>query len=194
MSIALNRLNLQNLTHHFLIATPQMPDLRFERSLVYICRHDERGTLGLVINQPLLEESLAGVLEDLDIEVNHPALIKKTAFFGGFMHPEVGFVLHTGAPKWASSLAISENVCLTTSRDVLQEIANGKGVTHYQFCLGHVSWKGDQLLGEIDQGDWLLCPADLQILFNLPWHERWQMAGKKLGIDFDRLTDEIGHA
>ena len=163
-----------NLTHHFLIAAPELPDPRFEQALIYICRHDKHGALGLMVNRPLKKANVGKLLEDLNIEVTDPQVMEDLALEGGPMYPEVGFVLHTGQPQWASSFAISENVCITTSQDVLKRIAVGQGVGHYQLCLGH--------------------PADLNILFDAPFDARWQLAADKLGVNFDYLSSDIGHA
>ena len=103
-------------------------------------------------------------------------------------------MLHTGQPEWASSFAISENVCITTSQDILKRIAAGQGVGHYQLCLGHASWGKKQLDQELSNGDWLVCPADLNLLFDTPFEERWQIAADKIGVNFDYLSSDIGHA
>lgn len=192
----------KNLTHHFLIATPQMPDSKFERALVYICRQDKQGVLGLVVNQPLLNTTVGHLFDDLEIDYNSNNksdqkkvnLNQEPALSGGPVFPEVGFVLHTGQPTWASSFGISENVCVTTSKDILHSIASGVGVGHFHMFLGHASWGNKQLLAEIEQGDWLICPADLSILFNTPFNKRWHSAGQKMGINLDLLTADIGHA
>ena len=98
-----------NLTHHFLIAAPELSDPRFEQALIYICRHDKHGALGLMVNRPLEQSRVGKLLEDLDIEVTNPQVMEDVALEGGPMYPEVGFVLHTGQPEWASSFAMSES-------------------------------------------------------------------------------------
>ncbi|WP_019673197.1 YqgE/AlgH family protein [Psychrobacter lutiphocae] len=187
-------MSLDNLTHHFLIAAPSMPDDRFAQSLIYICRHDKQGVLGLMVNKPIANTKVGVLLEGLDIEVENETIMQDMPLEGGPVFPEVGFVLHTGQPTWASSFAISENVCITTSKDILERIAAGQGVEHYYLCLGHASWFKGQLEQEIAQGDWLVCPADLSLLFKVPFEQRWHLAGNKLGIDFNFLSDDIGHA
>ncbi|PNK60596.1 YqgE/AlgH family protein [Psychrobacter sp. FDAARGOS_221] len=187
-------MTLNNLTHHFLIAAPSMPDDRFAQSLIYICRHDKHGVLGLIVNKPILDTKVPSLLEGLDIEVEDDSVMEDVALEGGPVFPEVGFVLHTGQPTWASSFAISENVCITTSKDILHRIAEGQGVEHYYLCLGHASWTKGQLEREISQGDWLVCPADLSLLFEAPFEERWHLAANKIGVDFNFLSDDIGHA
>lgn len=187
-------MTLDNLTHHFLIASPNMPDERFAQTLVYICRHDKHGVLGLVVNRPILEARVGQLLENLNIDVSDQSVKQDLALDGGPVYPEVGFVLHTGQPTWASSFAISENVCITTSKDILERIAAGEGVGHYHLCLGHASWSKGQLEQEINQGDWLVSPGDLSLLFEIPFEERWRHAAQKIGVDLDFLSDDIGHA
>lgn len=183
-----------NLTHHFLIAAPSLADPRFEKALIYICRHDDHGALGLMVNRPIDNARVGKLLEDLNIEVNSLEVMDDVPLAGGPMYPEIGFVLHTGQPEWASSFAISENVCITTSQDVLKRIATSQSVGHYYLCLGHASWGKKQLEQELETGDWLVCPADLTLLFDTPFDERWQAAADKIGVNFDYLSDDIGHA
>lgn len=188
-------INMNNLTHHFLIASPHMPDERFDRTLIYICRHDKHGAMGLVINQPIRELSMIHMLDDLDVPVNYgnTNIGDKMVLAGGPIHPEAGFILHTGQPRWISSVALSENLCLTTSKDVLHNIAIG-GVCHFQMCLGHSVWQREQLAQEIAQGDWLVCPADTQLLFETDYDKKWLLAGQKLGINLNYLSADIGYA
>lgn len=184
----------QNLTNHFLIATPNIDAGIFQQSLVYICRHDAQGVLGLVMNKPIYYSNVSKLFEELDINITTTSLHKKHPLDGGPMNPEVGFVLHTGQPDWVSSFAITENVCITTSKDILHSIASGQGVEHFEMCLGHASWGKGQLETEISQGDWFVLPGDMALLFDAPYESRWQIASERLGIDFDRLSLDIGHA
>lgn len=184
----------QNLTNHFLLATPNIDGGIFQQSLVYLCRHDKHGVLGLVMNKPIYHSHITKLFEELDINVTTPNLHKKHPLDGGPVNPEVGFVLHTGQPEWVSSFAITENVCITTSKDILHSIASGQGVEHFELCLGHASWGKGQLEQELDNGDWFLLPASMNMLFDVDYEQRWHMASERLGIDFDRLSLDIGHA
>lgn len=183
-----------NFTNHFLIATPNIDGGIFQHSLVYLCRHDKQGVLGLVLNKPIYHSNVAKLFEELDINITTPDLHKKHPLDGGPMNPEVGFVLHTGQPDWVSSFAITENVCITTSKDILHSIASGQGVEHFELCLGHASWGKGQLEQELENGDWFLLPATMSLLFEVDYAQRWQIASDSIGIDFDRLSTDIGHA
>ncbi len=179
-----------NLTHQFLIATPSLQDPAFAQTVVYIARHDDEGAMGFIVNR-LSSISLNDVLMDLQIRTDRP---QGVVYHGGPVRPEVGFVLHSGQPTWSSSVAIAENLCLTTSKDILRAIALEDSVRQYSICLGHAGWSGPQLEAEIERGDWLMVRADPKILFDLPANQRYSAAQKLLGVDGSWLSDEIGHA
>lgn len=182
----------QNFTHHFLIPSQQMDDERFTDALIYICRHNADGAWGFIINQPLTNVSVGGLLNDLDIPSSQKTMSTQ-AMNGGPMRPEAGFVLHTGQPNYKSSFAISENICLTTSKDILEKLSID-GVSHYLLCMGYCSWGKKQLEREIANGDWFVCPADLQTLFVQPFSDRLPYSRNKLGVKPERLVDFIGNA
>jgi len=185
----------KSLTHRCLIAARTSdvitPDDFFTDAVVYIARHDEDGAMGLVMNRPS-HVHISELLSDLQIVsdlVNPHAVLQ-----GGPMRPEVGFVMHTGQPVWHSSIAVGENVCITTSRDILEAIAHNEGVGNYQIMLGFASWAAGQLEEEIKRGDWLVCEPDMELLFNLPYDQRWAAAATKYGVNVPWLSSEVGHA
>ncbi|WII95253.1 YqgE/AlgH family protein [Moraxella haemolytica] len=181
----------KNLAHHFLLASPYMNDERFEQTLIYVCRHTADGAWGFVINQPL-PTSVGGILTELDLPSSQLAM-NTPAIAGGPMRPEAGFVLHTGLPNFNSSFAIGENVCLTTSKDILDRLSEDS-LAHYLMCMGFCSWGTGQLEAEINTGDWFICPADLQILFRVPFDERLMQAYDKIGINPDNFVTTAGYA
>ena len=179
------------LTHRCLIAQPHMDDDSFANTLIYIARHDANGAQGIVLNRPS-EIQIKELLNDLEIDADH--VHPHAVLQGGPMRPEAGFVLHTGQPTWYSSVAVGENVCITTSKDILDAIAHNEGVDNYQVALGYASWSKDQLEQEIARGDWLICESDMDLIFNLPYDLRWDAAYRKIGVDRSWFVDEIGHA
>ncbi|OOS03589.1 putative transcriptional regulator [Moraxella cuniculi DSM 21768] len=182
---------LLKLNHHFLIPTPQLQDDRFVDTLVYICRHTKEGAWGFVVNQPL-PNSVGALLADLDLPVSQQ-MMNTPAVDGGPVRIEAGFVLHTGQPDFKSSFVIAENVCLTTSKDILQHLAFGE-LSHYLLCMGHCSWSKGQLEAEVYAGDWYICPADLPTLFLTPFADRLAACYAKMGIKPERLAANLGYA
>lgn len=182
-----------NLSHHFLLPTAKMRDPRFMDSLVYICRHADDGAWGFVVNQPSSSISVGGLLHDLGIGADSDTM-RTPAMNGGPVRSEAGFVLHTGLPKFRSSFAISENICLTTSKDILPLIAHAGRLSHYMMLMGFCSWKHPQLIAEIEAGSWLSCPAKIDILFSDDHANKLARTYALMGIDADKLVPVIGQA
>lgn len=188
----MNKNNTLKLTHHFLLPSPSMPDERFADALIYLCRHNKQGAWGFIVNKPL-SQSVGKLLHELDLPSPKQAM-QTPAMQGGFIHPEAGFVLHTGLPdSYASSFVVGENVCLTTSKDILTRIYMNQ-IPHYLLCMGFCSWSKGQLEKEIADNDWFVCPADLHILFEAKFTDRLDLAYQKLGVDLGKFTTHIGRA
>jgi len=182
-----------NLTHHFLIAMPNMVDPNFARSLTYICEHNEQGALGLVVNRPI-DMTLGGLFEQVDIALEDRRLSDLPVYFGGPVQVDRGFVLHRPAGPWQSTLPVRDDVALTTSKDILEAVAQGKGPEQIFVSLGYAGWGAGQLEQELGQNAWLTVAADIDVVFNIPPEQRFQAAIDLLGIDLSRLSDDVGHA
>ena len=181
------------LTNQLLIALPALAETNFSRSVALICQHDDDGAMGIVVNRRS-EYTLGEVLGQMGVEGGTESLRAQPVLAGGPVHPERGFVLHDGGPRWDSTLAITEHLFLTTSRDILEAMAAGDGPAHAIVALGCAGWGAGQLEYELGENSWLTAPADAELLFALPLERRWQAAGQRIGVDMTRLTDYSGHA
>lgn len=182
-----------NLRNHLLIAMPSMGDPNFDHTVTLVCQHDEYGAFGVTINRAL-EMTVGELLGQLDIEVRDPHIAGQLALSGGPVQSEQGFVLHDGMRNWESTLRIEENLALTSSRDILTDIANGLGPEHFLLVLGCAGWSPGQLEHEIKENAWLTCPATQPILFDVPYAQRWHGAARTIGVDVNLLGVEAGHA
>lgn len=186
-----------NLQHHFLIAMPGLQDPLFKRSVVYICEYNEDGAMGIMINKPLENLKVEGVLEKLKIkpESRDPAIrLDKPVFIGGPLAEDRGFILHTPPDSFSSSIRISDNTIITTSRDVLETLGTSAQPSEVIVALGYSSWEKGQLEEEILENAWLTAPADLNILFKVPIADRWREAAKLIGIDIQTMPVAAGRA
>ena len=181
-----------NLTSHFLIAMPAMQDPNFSRSLTFICEHNERGALGIVVNRPI-DVSLAALFKQVDIPLGTSALADQPVFFGGPVQFDHGFVLHRPVGAWKSTLPVGE-IGLTTSRDILEAMAAGGGPNQQLVALGYAGWAPGQLEDEILRNGWLTVKADLDLIFDVPPDERYEAAMSALGVNAANLSEEAGHA
>jgi putative transcriptional regulator len=182
-----------NFTNHFLIAMPGMTDPHFAHALTYICEHNDDGALGLVVNKPT-DMTLSALFEQLEVPLRNSDLADAPVHFGGPVQIDRGFVLHRPLGNWQSTLAVGDDLGLTTSKDVLEAVGRGEGPREVFVSLGYAGWAAGQLEQEIAQNAWLTVEADADLVFGTPPERRLQAAMDRLGIDFSRLSDDVGHA
>ena len=185
------------LTNQLLIAMPTLEDPNFGHTVTLICEHSDKGALGIILNRPL-NMVLGDVFEQLSLETNNNGLKQQLVLRGGPVQQERGFVLHrpggAQSPVWDSTMCISKTLHVTTSRDILTAMASGAGPSQAIVALGYAGWDAGQLDEEIRANTWLTVPVDDSILFDTPYEQRWQAAGRLLGVDFGRLAMQAGHA
>ena len=182
-----------NLTQHFLIAMPAMADPNFAKSLTFVCEHNDQGALGIVVNRPI-EMNLHALLEQVSIAADGEAFKSVAVHFGGPVQVDRGFVLHTPLGSWQSTLAVTPEIGLTTSKDILQAVAKGEGPKQMLVTLGYAGWAPGQLEQELSQNAWLTVQAKPEVIFDLPPEERLAAAMNLLGVDYAKLSDVAGHA
>jgi len=182
-----------SLVNHFLIAMPQLNNSYFANTVIYMWQHNSEGALGLVINLPIkmrmtdIFEQLG--LTDLRMSTDNPFILS-----GGPVETDKGFVLHDADPRWPSSLAVTENLSITTSRDILAAIGRGEGPQNYLIALGCSGWSAGQLEQELVQNSWFTCPATKDIIFSTEFTKKPNMAAATLGFSMAQLTNDVGYS
>ena len=191
-----------NLTNHFLIAMPGMVGDTFSQSVVYICEHNEHGALGLVVNRPI-DVTLEQLFNKVNLVLSDINLLEMPVHFGGPVQTERGFVLHVPvskeagqvtAPGYTASLHVPSGLEMTSSKDILEAIAEGKGPERFLITLGYAGWDAGQLELELSRNGWLTVSADADIIFDTPASERYAKALALLGIQPGMLVGSVGHA
>ncbi|CAM3881072.1 YqgE/AlgH family protein [Vreelandella rituensis] len=185
---------MQSLKHHFLLAMPHQEDPNFSGSLIYLCDHDENGSMGVIVNHPL-DVTLDALFDQLELGGEESPHRETPVYFGGPMHKDRGFILHRGdSDDWDSSIQVEDGIALTTSMDILQALAVGRGPEHFLVCLGCAGWDAGQMEEELKDNAWLTVEGPSNILFNVPPAERLSAAAGVLGIDLNLMTRDAGHA
>ncbi|NIL93820.1 MAG: YqgE/AlgH family protein [Woeseiaceae bacterium] len=182
-----------SLTNQLLIAMPGMIDPNFSTTVTLICEHNDEGALGIVINRPL-NLKMSGLFEQLDLADPDPVAAGRPVVMGGPVGPERGFVLHDPGNTYENTLAVSGDIQLTLSRDVIDEMATGKGPGQSLVALGYAGWDAGQLETEMLANSWLNVPATPDIVFEMPFDKRWMAAAQILGIDISQISPDAGHA
>jgi putative transcriptional regulator len=180
------------LANHFLIAMPSLEGDDFSKSVTYLCQHDEEGALGLVINKQH-KMKMGDIFKQLSLTAIRPEIAETPLFAGGPVQPERGFVLHTPVGNWDSTMRINDELALTSSKDILEAIAEDKGPEQWVVALGYAGWAAGQLEQEIQRNSWLHDRAELHIIFEEPINERWGLAAHRIGVDISLMSSEAGH-
>lgn len=187
---------VSNLTGKILIAMPGMADPRFQRSVVLVCAHSDEGAMGLVLNRPLPEIDFGDLLSQLGIEAgDHARRIEVR--FGGPVEPGRGFVLHK-VPEHGEDpegrLRIGRSLAMTTTRDILEDLAHGDGPEAAVLALGYAGWGPGQLEDEMLANGWLTGEGVDELIFGHDHAAKWPLALRAQGIDPSLLSAAAGRA
>jgi len=163
------------LTGQLLIASAEMTDPRFAESVVYIVKHNNEGTLGLVINQPIAKGSMQDLLKGFGI-ANDNARGEIILHYGGPVSQFSGFVLHTDDVKLSSTISVKDGIAMTTDPKIIELIGEGKAPRQYLLMMGYAGWAPGQLEGEILAGAWHTIPADKALIFDQDVDKKWHRA------------------
>jgi len=170
-----------------------MEDPNFDHGVTLMCQHNEDGALGITINRNS-DLTLMDVLAQLDIQCNDESIANQPVLQGGPVQQERGFVLHSDDGQWEATTQVAPGIMVTTSRDVLEAIAQHRGPSKYVVALGYAGWSAGQLEDELKENAWLNTAADSAIIFDLPLDDRWARAVASLGIEASTLQPTGGHA
>ncbi len=182
----------QYLCGQLLIATPLVNETCFEKSLIYICSHSAEGAMGVLVNNVLNDITCSELLDQLNIKDAIRYL--PPIHFGGPVDTSRGFILHTNDYATNNTLIINENIALTATIDILQDIVAGKGPSKSLIALGCAGWKAGQLEEEIKGNSWICTTATEELIFGNNNHQKWGNSTRALGVDFIRYSTVAGHA
>ncbi|MCQ0969011.1 YqgE/AlgH family protein (plasmid) [Paracoccus sp. TK19116] len=186
-----------NLTGRILIAMPGMEDPRFARAVVLVCAHSDEGAMGLILNRAMPDVSFSDLLEQLEIKTED-GLTPVEVRFGGPVEPARGFVLHLlpedDEEPEDGVLRISPRLAMTTSRDILVDIAHGDGPEAAVLALGYAGWGPGQLEDEMAANGWLTGESGEELIFAPADSPKWDIALKAQGIDPSTLSTMSGRA
>ncbi len=186
--------NFTSVTHHLLVAMPGLLDSHFSGAVIYVAEHSEKGAMGLIINR-LAEIDLFCLFSRIDIDSKTSQSNAYPVFLGGPIQSDRGFVLHEPIGSWSSTLKISDQLALTSSRDILEATAQGFGPKKFLVSLGYSGWGPGQLDSELLSNSWLIIPIlNNDLIFDVPAEEKLAAAFRLLGFDPSNLSGVVGHA
>lgn len=187
-----------SLKNQFLLAMPGLAGSYFGDTLTYICEHNDEGAMGIMVNRPSAV-TLVELMAQLGIQKGQTS-VDTLVMEGGPVGAERGFILHAEDDRFDSSLSLGNGIMLSSAREVLEAIAAGDGPEAYLVALGYAGWDGGQLESEVAENAWLTCPGGAdgalarKVIFETPFDERINAAAASLGIDFNLISGQAGHA
>ena len=190
----------KTLEGRFLVAMPNMGDVRFENTIIFICAHSEEGAMGFIINRTLKAPTTPDFFQKLGIVTEADAanipqhIMEADLNSGGPVEPGRGFVLHSPEFQSSSTLKVNEEVCLTATLEILRELAVGKGPKEYFLALGYSGWGEGQLEDEIANNGWLTCSHPASIIYSADSDSKYLKIMQSMGIDPMLISGETGHA
>ncbi|MCF7921674.1 MAG: YqgE/AlgH family protein [Candidatus Marinimicrobia bacterium] len=176
---------------HILISMPHLTDPYFGRSLVFICDHDEKGAMGLIVNKSFDDKVVKEVFPTLIINDEAINDVISPMYFGGPVSLEQGFILHSSDYVNSDTLQVTEEFSLTSNSAVIDAIQEGKGSQYYKMMLGYAGWGESQLEREIENGDWLFQDVTLEFIFTGNDSEKWVAATQSFGIEIAPSTSGL---
>lgn len=181
------------LTGKFLVSMPGVDDECFSQTVVYVCSHGQDGAMGFVVNKKLKDFSFTDLA--VKIPVNSVSNLESMFLYqGGPIEKIRGFVLHSPEYFKPGTFKINSEVSVSSSLDVLTDIAYGAGPKNNLIALGYSGWEPQQLERELMENRWLVTPANTDLLFNTPDDVKWEKALAETGIDFTRFIARTGYA
>jgi len=176
-----------------LIATPGLQFSCFAKAVIYVCSHSQHGAMGIIINQALEDLSSSILWQHFNIDT-HGQQIYMPVHFGGPIDSARGFILHSADYQKPDTINIHQGVALSSSVEILKDIAKGDGPKQRLFALGYAGWGPNQLEKEIEANSWLNVPANNELVFGMDNKAKWQQAARTVGVDLYRLSSQVGHA
>jgi len=180
----------------FLVAMPRQGDRIFDEALVYVCEHNQDGAMGIIVNKTLPIE-LQALTKHLGMETSeekHKQHYRDMVFFGGPCDSNHGFILHDGGLSWPSSIQVNQQLVMTSSKDILADIALFHGPENFLLALGYAGWDAGQLEEEMANNIWLNVSSDFDTIFSVPPEQRWQQAARSIGVNINLLSHQAGQA
>jgi putative transcriptional regulator len=185
---------LNSLKGKLLLAMPGMGDPRFYKTVIFICDHDAKGSMGLIINQSILNITLGKLLAELQIEGDITLAKDIPVLTGGPVETARGFMLHTSDFNHKDTMLVTPQFSFSGTLEALKAVAHGQGPKELIFMLGYAGWGAGQLDQEIQENSWMVCNADHELLFNTPAEDKWDRAMGRIGVNPVMLSSASGHA
>ncbi len=148
----------------FLIASPAFSGPVFEESVVLLLEDSEDGSFGIIINK-----NSGKTLGELNADFLSTELADVEVFEGGpIAKDRISLALCIGDDGTEGSFSFG------VSPDKAREALNKNNTARIGAFAGYAGWEPGQLQMEINEGTWIVCNADVNLMFDIPQDEIWE--------------------
>ena len=183
----------ENYKGKLLISSPEISDGVFDKSIILICEHDANGTMGFILNKPLINVSLETIWSNIGYEKKNPYFTKEDIFIGGPLASNAMFVIHS--PEYfidKKTIKVCEDISVTGTKEITDDIQKGQGPRKAIFLLGYSGWIPGQLEDEIMRDSWFVSEKFQNLIFSVDYQTMWTDALLLIGIDPSKLSSYAG--
>lgn len=191
--ILIQKQSQDNLVGQFLVATSQIQDDFFKRSVIYMCEHSQTSAMGILLNAPIDKITINQILEQMQMDLRAGDR-KLPVMFGGPVESHRGFVVHNGNYLQDTAISSRDGITVSANTAVLTGWLEGNFSAKALLALGYSGWAPGQLESEIEAGSWVVLPANETLVFDTPNESKWDVAIASLGFDMGNLSSTVGHA
>ena len=175
----------------FLLSMPQLADPNFARTVVLLCKHNDEGAFGLVVNRPLVTTGRVIVNLDPPVETERELEV----WVGGPVEPQSSWMLvgdHEEEHMGQSGMQITGGLYLSTSPQRLSRLLEPNPPPRTRLIIGYSGWGPGQLEAELEESSWLISDVSVDLIFSTPPEQMWEAAIRRLGADPAALTMSRG--
>lgn len=183
-----------SLAGKLLVAMPSIDDENFRNATIFMCAHDEKGAMGLIVNDQMPNIDFEQLLIKLKIDHGDGRTVKMPVLRGGPLDSSRGFVLHSKDFNRKDTIDVNDKYSVTGTMDALKAIAEGSGPDDAIFMLGYSGWEPGQLEEELKENSWIIVDPDDEIIFNTTPDKVWRKALSKIGVNPDMISSTTGNA
>lgn len=168
---------------HLLVSGPYLSDPYFRRTVILLCAHDEEGSFGFVLNR-YIDMDVADLMENMPV-------INTRISIGGPVQSGNLYYLHTFGERIEGSVKVMPGIHMGGDFEQLRSVlaTDPKLTKHVRFFVGYSGWEQQQLDKELEEGSWLVYPADLRSVMNTRSNDLWRDTLRSMGTAYAPLAN-----
>ena len=183
---------MTSLAPSLLLSMPQLVEPNFNRTVVLLCQHTNKGAFGLVVNRPLITSGPVVVeVRAADAGGAKPVAAESSerelqVWIGGPVEPQRSWILvghDEDAVEAERGVRIADGLYLSTSPELLHRLLGPEPPARTRLIVGYAGWGPGQLDAELQESAWLISDVDRELIFDTPADRLWEAAIRRLGAD-----------